>query len=197
MGGRLVALVLACGCSFRHGANADGAPARDDAVTAQKDGRTPDSAEPLDGMPPADSALPCPSSYTVSDSGHPSSLYRVVTASAEWAQAESNCEADAHAGTAPAHLIVPDDQAELTFAENQISGSNEWVGVSDQVTEATFLAVTDQTAFDFTPTGNNPGLDCGELGLFNSTITTQVTNCQQGNPYLCECDGRAADSSHF
>lgn len=139
-------------------------------------------------------SLQCPNGYTLTDSGHPGSFYKQVTASTTWSGAETDCEDDATAGTAPTHLIVLDDQAEAAFAWTT-NTSDQWVGHSDLVSEGDWLPVTDQSGvFTGNATGNNTNKNC--LEVTQSSGQTTAETCTNGHPYLCECDGLAADPAN-
>jgi hypothetical protein len=139
--------------------------------------------------------LPCPSFYALTD-GVNGSLYRLVTASATWTAAEADCEGDEVVGTTqPTHLIVLDDSLEASFAW-ALTSSDQWFGSTDRVTEGNFLPVTDQQAVYTGPaTGNNATKNC--LFIHNAGGQTNADSCTNGHPYLCECDGKRADASHF
>jgi hypothetical protein len=178
-----------------------GEPLPADARHVGSDADPPPSDAPPDAPPDArpdagTTLLPCPTSYTLTDPAHPGSQYRLVTASTLWGSAEAACEADELGGvTAPAHLIVLDDAAEAQFAWNQ-NPSDQWAGHSDQVTENAWLPVTDQsTVFTGAASGNNNGRDC--LMISNTNSETTAETCMNGHPYVCECDGRRANPSHF
>jgi hypothetical protein len=93
----------------------------------------------------------------------------------------------------PAHLIVLDDVAERDWAFG-VTNSDQWAGLSDVITEATWLPVTDQTSFYVaTVAANAQNKDCV---FFNGTAMT-AEQCTSTHPYLCECDGQAANPSNF
>ena len=97
--------------------------------------------------------------------------------------------------TGPAHLIVLDDANEGTFIWN-LMNSDQWVGHSDRKTEGTFLPVTNQQVVYTGPANaNNDGKDC--LMVHNTGGVTNVDTCTNGHPYVCECDGRAANPASF
>ncbi len=133
----------------------------------------------------------CPSGYALVDLGHPGSFYKKVTASTTWQGAETDCENDASTTTAPTHLIVLDDQAEAVFAWTT-NTSDQWVGATDLQAEGTWLPVTDQqSVFTGNATGNNSNKNC--LEVTQSSGQTTAETCANGHPYLCECDGNAAN----
>lgn len=140
--------------------------------------------------------LPCPTGYLLTDAGHPGSFYKQVTASTSWSAAETDCENDQIATvTGPAHLIVLDDQNEAAFAWST-NNSNQWVGHTDIANEASWIPVTNQpNAFTGNATGNNNSRNC--LEVTQSSGQTTAESCTQTRPYLCECDGNAADPANY
>ncbi|HSN29134.1 MAG TPA: C-type lectin domain-containing protein, partial [Kofleriaceae bacterium] len=136
-----------------------------------------------------------PSSYTLHDSSRPHSFYKQVTASVTWSVAEVDCESDeVPTVTAPAHLLVLDDQSEAAYAWST-NNSNQWAGHTDTKTEGTWLPITDQpTVFTGAASGNNSSKDC--LEVTQSSGQTTAESCTQTRPYLCECDGNAADAAN-
>jgi hypothetical protein len=165
----------------------DGPGGADDGATGG------DAMIAADAMPDGPPALLCPPSYTLFDNARPLSRYRHVTASASWQVAEATCEADGGNAFLPAHLIVLDDEAERQWAFDQ-GTTDKWIGATDIKTEGTILAVTDQPSpFFGAAASNNMSKDC--LYLDGSTTVMEV--CSAGRPYLCECDGRAADPARY
>lgn len=202
MRGRLGACAVLVGCSFRPNpaSSFDGNPGGEaaaiiDAAGSGSGSVTHDAAvdAPIDA--PATTPLPCAGSYVLTDLVHPS-LYRQVTASASWTSAETDCENDEVTGvTAPAHLIVLDDAGEATYIWT-LMNSDQWVGHSDRITEGNFLPVTDQQGvYTGNAAGNDGGKDC--LMVHNTGGATTADTCTNGHPYVCECDGRAANPGNF
>lgn len=194
---RLAALAILGACSFQHGASALGGDGNAGGGDAARDaGRMDalgDSAHLADASHDAPAMpLACPSGYTLTAPLVTLSLYRSVTASTDWASAEADCENDAAPGQPSTHLIVLDDVAERSWAYSTTT-SDQWAGESDRIVEGVYLPVTDQLVFYANPNGNNPGLDC----VIIKQLDTSAENCNTGHPYLCECDGLAADASHF
>jgi hypothetical protein len=200
MWGRLAFLGLLAGCGFQHGqlASRDDAPPAggdgpgSDATGGGSDATLPASSDAMVDAPAT--VLTCPGAYNLHDITRPSSHYRSVTASTTWNGAEADCEDDATANvTLPAHLIVLDDDAERAWAFAQ-NNSDQWVGITDINNEGVYIPVTDQPTF-FTggATGNLPAKDC----LYLNSTTTVSEACGGGHPYLCECDGRAANAANF
>lgn len=202
MWGRLAVSAILASCTFTpnpgssHDGNPGGEPALIDAPGSGSGSGMPDAAIDAPADAPAITVLPCPASYTLTDGNHPGSHYRQVTASANWQNAEADCANDEiPTATGPAHLIVLDDTNEATFIWN-LMNSDQWVGSSDLKTEGAFLAVTDQqVVYTGMASGNDGGKDC--LEVHNTGGVTTTDTCTNGHPYVCECDGRAADPTHF
>lgn len=174
-----------------------GASPPDAAAEVHEDARRADAAGGDSGPdaqlpdPPADAAVPaaCPASYTLHDPARPASYYRLETASTSWAGAEALCEADGPTS----HLIVLDDEAERAWAYAR-NTSDQWAGISDRVSEGTWLPVTDQPIwFAGTAAGNVPPKDC----LVIKQTDTAADMCSGGHPYLCECDGYTVQPDQF
>lgn len=90
-------------------------------------------------------------------------------------------------------LIVLDDDAERAWAFQQ-NNSDQWVGITDIDSEGSWIPVTDQAVWFAGPAyGNLPAKDC----LYLNSTTTIAEACSGGHPYLCECDGQAANSQNF
>ena len=193
--GRGLACAFACAlaaCAFEHGIapGADGSnpppgdARRDAPIDAPNTKPSPD-APPDAALPPAS----CPAAYNLHDAARPNSHYRSVTASATWTSAEAMCEGD----NVNSHLIVLDDDAERAWAFQQ-NNSDQWVGITDINSEGTWIPVTDQTVwFSGAASGNLPAKDC----MYLNSTTTIAESCSGGHPYLCECDGQAADAQNF
>jgi len=182
----LGAIAFVAGCSFRHGVGTgpgDGPPG-----DARKD--APGDVLGGDGDT---ASLACPGTYALHDAARPMSFYRWVSASGSWGSAEALCENDASPTTRPAHLIVLDDDAERVWAFAQ-NNSDQWVGMTDNRHEGEWLAVTDQASpYVGNASGNLANKDC----MILNTNETVAEGCSITHPYLCECDGLAADASHF
>lgn len=198
--GAVGAVGVMAGCTFEHGITGGtgdaGANPHDAASEVHGDASHGDAppadaspdAPPPDRQPDAGTAG-CPASYTLHDPARPASYYRLETASTSWAGAEALCEADGPTS----HLIVLDDDAERAwaFARNT---SDQWAGISDRISEGTWLPVTDQSIwFAGTAAGNVPPKDC----LLIKQTDTAADMCSTGHPYLCECDGYAVQPDQF
>lgn len=194
---RCLVLVWVVGCTFKpaasgtvHDADVEGGPGGE-AGNSDIDAKVFLDAKVFHDAPTT--TLFCPASYGLHDVARPSSFYRLVTASANWASSEATCQGDASVTTLPTHLIVLDDAAELTWSYN-LTTSQGWIGESDRKTEGTFLAVTSQSPYVGSATGNVSSKDC--LMAFDAS-TTAAETCDNGHPFLCECDGLAAVAANF
>lgn len=113
------------------------------------------------------------------------SLYRTVTTSATWANAEADCANDVPGAT---HLVVLSSTAEVAYVETQLG----WIGLTDRVTEGTFVNVTNE-ANDVRPwlpgQPDNGGGDenCAQMKTANGIDDDQCNNTHR---YVCECDGK-------
>jgi hypothetical protein len=189
-------VVVVPGCRFEPGTlgGADDAR-RDGPGDGMRDEMSPgaDTAAVGDAGLDAPPSLLCPATYMLFDNARPDSRYRHVTASANWLAAEVTCEADGGSGFLPAHLIVLDDEAERQWAFDQ-GTTDKWIGATDIKTEGAILAVTDQPSpFFGAAASDDTTKDC--LYLDGSGTVMEV--CMAGRPFLCECDGRAADPTRY
>jgi hypothetical protein len=189
--------LIGAACKFEPGALRSADDARTD--TPVIDGPSTDGFIPDGSTPNPDAAvdgplsLQCPTTYTLVDSARPDSRYHLVTTEASWTAAEANCESHGGGAFLPTHLIVLDDATERLWAYNQGS-SDKWVGASDRITEGTFRAVTDQP----NPYFGNPGSNATDKDcVFTKQSATEMEVCTKDFPYLCECDGRAANPANF
>jgi hypothetical protein len=172
------------------------------APDAAPDAPVPDAAVPDAPLPDArpDASVPdaapdaapiCPGGYTFSAAT--GSAYRVIDTGRTWAQAEADCEDDGFG----VHLVVVNDAPENAIVDGFLTGPL-WVGVTDRITEDSFLAVTGGTA---------PYLDWNTLqpdNFFDEDCVTVTENgrntdidCGSSRNYVCECDGIPADPSTF
>jgi hypothetical protein len=188
------ACVLAA-CAFEHGVVPGGDGGNPPPGDARRDAPIDaHNTQPTTDAPPDAAAPPppppsCPGAYNLHDSARPNSHYRSVSASTTWTSAEAICEGD----DVNSHLIVLDDDAERVWAFQQ-NNSDQWVGITDIDSEGTWIPVTDQAAwFTGAAAGNLPAKDC----LYLNASNTVAEACSGGHPYLCECDGQAADNQNF
>jgi hypothetical protein len=186
----LIAAVAACrfdgGGVSAPPASGDAAPSNPPLVDAPTTTTNPDATAPPDAGPPAG----CPTGYVadpVTGTG-----YRYDHTHRDWYAAEDDCEHDGD-GT---HLAVITTDAELAVLAAQVGSTQIWVGVSDTVHEDEFRWVTGDDAGFLPWKAGEPnhagpyGEDCVELadGAYNDESCTHTKE-----PYLCECDGVAAD----
>lgn len=191
----LLVLLAASGCRSLLGFEELADPAAPDGITST-DGPPPDGApDASDGNPTDDAMLACPASYTLTLSGS-TSLYRFVSNQAvPWTTANSRCTDD---GT---HLIVLSSETELSQI-NVVAGAGErWVGLSDRVTNGTFLPVTDEPT-TFPPASGSPWAT-GEPTNDKPCVATNdngqliTLTCGNGRTFICECDGVPDDPTNY
>jgi hypothetical protein len=121
------------------------------------------------------------------------STYRVdPIGTNDWLVAEQACEQDG------AHLIVVDDAAEHAEVHARV-GSNVWIGLSDRVTEGTYVHATGAPlGYEGWPSTiqMNTGEDCVFI-LTNANY--EDSTCVTMNPiaYACECDGIPASPAAY
>jgi len=164
-----------CGRSgFESHADANGADADPNAPDADLD--HPDS------RPMAN----CPGNYV--SAGEQSSRYRYIMTTSTWTAAEATCEGDG----AGIHLAVFDDGIELAALRSVVGDTDVWTGVTDRITEGSYLSVTGLPA-PFLPWSN------GEpTGAAEDCVSVEVddgvagdADCALLRRPLCECDGIA------
>jgi lectin-like protein len=166
--------------------------------TCVRDPTLPD-AEPADAAADAPPGTPCPSGY-VAIAGLPSpSRYRFVATAVRWIDAELDCEDDADGTTLPSHLVVIDSAIEQTAViGGELGGANiddQWTGLTDLATEATWGYVTAQTpVFTDNPNGDQNDKDCVRL---ENNSSHEARDCDDTNRYACECDGLAGEPARY
>ncbi len=195
--GRLLklTLVVLAGCTFDP--NGLGGGGDDVLVDAgpTSDARTGDGGpDPGDGAPVDDAtilvdatpvdAAPPDAARCVGYVASGTSKYRAITTTRSWVDAEHGCEADG------AHLAVLDNEDESTRVGGMLSGAEIWIGLSDRVTEGSFITVTGTTPY-LPWSGNQPddffGEDCVVRygnGRLNDADCSDIPHA-----YVCECDG--------
>ena len=149
---------------------------------------------PVDDGPTVDAQM-CPPGYTQIG---PSSYKGVGNQAIPWLSAEDACALD---GT---HLIVLDSEIERN-ATKAFLDKNVWIGLSDRVTEGTFIPVTDQQT-NFPPAtgvpwaagqpdGAQPNEHCVQMLV--TTGELEDIPCGNGRAYICECDGFAENPANL
>lgn len=186
-------------CSFIDGECSSGRRYNDAAGslggTCTSGGNTQDDADvnPVIDMQMVDStsadvpAAQCPTGYVTLTGGNAGHMYKVLTAAADWGAQEAACQLT----TVKSHLAVPDDLAELTALDAAVGGTlRHWVGVTDVVTEGTFVTVLGATATYLpwdppAPDDAGPGEHCVEA--IPATHEFNDERCNQTRPAVCEC----------
>lgn len=193
-----LALILLAGCSQLLGLDT---PERIDAGGGG-DGPHGDAMS-ADGKP--DGAMPgtCPISYSIV-TGLSTSHYRVSMNNATWDAAQTACLADQPLNTTRhTHLAVVADDQELA-ALTAATTNDTWLGLSDRITEGTYLWVTDEaTSYppaSGTPWGTNepqPGTTVNCVLIAKSVGQLKVQQCGNQRSFVCECDNHANDATHY
>ena len=110
--------------------------------------------------------------------------YRLPPNQASWLTGEADCANDVVGAT---HLVVLSDAAEVQLAAT----APGWIGLSDQVTEGTFVTVTnelgDQRPWASGQPDNTGDEDCTRI---QSNGTLDDDQCGNSRFYTCECDGK-------
>lgn len=112
--------------------------------------------------------------------------YRLPSNSTNWVNAEADCANDVVGAT---HLVVLSTAVEVQIAATEPG----WVGLSDRITEGTFVNVTnepnDQRPWaSGQPDDGSGNEDCARI-LSNGQLDDD--QCSNSRFYVCECDGRA------
>jgi hypothetical protein len=211
----VVAVVAAWigGCSY-HGRDpgaADGPPGVPDADPLDPDAPPAPDADPTtpDGAPDAASipdapivtidAAPCPSSYNDAIVG--SSRYRTVNGANDWNSAVSDCANDG----ATTHLAVLSSDVER-LALAGVMDRPRFVGISDKVTEGTWLPVTDEDVSGYAalyvdenmpPWGSGEPDNSGDCVMMLADFSLEDRDCvNDDQAYLCECDAYPDDPAN-
>lgn len=134
---------------------------------------------------------PCAASYAYV---YGQSHYRFAVGADRWDSAELACEADGRGS----HLVVFNDSPEMNAIEG-LAGIVIWVGLSDRITDGTFLDVMGEIPLfkpqwqNLDPSFQGPGcvqFDPNSRLIHDAACTTQL-------PYVCECDGVPAKPSSY
>jgi hypothetical protein len=188
-GGILVILVIA-GCGRLGFDEQRGGPI-DAATDAASDATPADS--PIDTLAGDALVFTCtnaPGSYVFAVGG---SRYRIAGTDS-WLNSEDDCESDG----AGMHLATIDSAAEREALLPLAGGNRVWLGVSDRVTEGSFLLATGGVAMFLpwqagAPTLN--GEDCVSWDPQAGTFKDE--SCALANDRICECDGASADPAAY
>jgi hypothetical protein len=151
------------------------------------DSMLPDGGMPDGGM--SDTPQPsCPATYTTLPNAG-THVYKLTVNAATWSTQRARCMDDG------AYLAVPGDAAELQAITTAAAAARTWVGITDQVTEGTYVTVQGTTA-TFLPwdTANgepdNPGgmggEDCVSALMASQKLATD--RCSLTFPAVCECE---------
>jgi hypothetical protein len=135
---------------------------------------------------------PCAATYTTMIG---QSYYRFTATGTSWDIAERACEADGRGS----HLVVFDDSLEMNMVEAMVSGVVLWIGITDRVTDDSFLAVIGGRpqflpAWQI-PDPSFPGPGCVQFDPSSRLIHDQ--DCATQVAYVCECDGILARPSSY
>lgn len=158
----------------------------DAATSSPSDAGPGGDALPPDADPFTAIAQQCVAAgYTMSPTA--GGYYRPAAGTASWTNAEADCANDVVGAT---HLIVLSTTAEATYMASQLG----WVGLSDRVTEGTFVTVTGVTGdvrpwASGQPDNGGGNEDCAQMkagGLLDDD------QCGNAHKYVCECDGKPA-----
>jgi hypothetical protein len=194
------------GCTYNGNTpdTADG-PRGDGGGPPDADLTMPDAREVPDAPPGTPDAPPnmpdafvplCPATYAQPAGG--TSHYRWVLVSTNWLAAEADCEDDAGPTEIPTHLAVVDNAGERSILING-SGTtlnNQWIGGTDLASEGSAIYVTPQAGID-PLTGLNGNVAMKDCVRITSGGGYDVRDCTNGNIYVCECDGFAAEPARY
>lgn len=135
---------------------------------------------------------PCAASY---DYVYGQSHYRFAPAADSWDNAERTCEADGRGS----HLVVFNDAPEMNAIEGLVNSTVIWVGLSDRVTDGTFLDVMGEHPL-FKPQWQNMDPSFPGPGCVDFTPSSRLIHdlaCSTPVAYVCECDGIRAQPSSY
>jgi hypothetical protein len=158
------------------------------------DASNPDAPIPSDGSddaPPDGPSVGCPSGYAAITGGQTGHLYQLVTTTGNWTNQRNFCTAT----SANAYLVIPDNADELAALVELATSTRFWVGITDMVTEGTWVNTLGQPQ-TFLPwemnrpnmSGNNND-DCvfaEDNGGDDPTLRDDRCNNVQ-LPAICEC----------
>lgn len=161
----------------------------------------------VDSPRPDGEPMNCPSDYTIRLQTT-ASLYRLVTVTAPWLEAEADCADDMPTGQT--HLIVLSNQAEwesLITNPPKYLLDETWIGVTARkngridfawaTAEETggFVVPATVGAIPWEPDQPDSDGACGELRALSGALHDDT--CTEQNNYICECDGRPEVPANF
>jgi hypothetical protein len=164
--------------------------------------RTPSDAAndaPLDvPVEQTDAPVGCPAGY-ITIAGQ-TSKYRFVSGGVPWLDAATDCANDA----ATTHLLVLSNELERSAVGAANNGITRWIGLSDRLTDGTYLAVTDETTggypdaavWDGGVVPMDPNLNCVRFEV-GSQAEIEIANCTGDVGFICECDALANDPTNY
>ncbi len=135
---------------------------------------------------------PCAASYTTM---HGLSRYRFGTPTT-WDSAEHACEADGRGS----HLAVFNNSQEMNLIEDDVDPTVFWVGVTDRVTDGTFIDVLGDNPLPFLPGWKAGDPSFNGPGCVQHDPNARVfhdQDCSTLVAYVCECDGVVAQPSSY
>lgn len=134
---------------------------------------------------PAIAAQCVAAGYTMSPTA--GGYYRPGAGTASWTNAELDCANDVAGAT---HLIVLSTTAEVSYMASQLG----WIGLSDRITEGTFVTITGETGDQRPWASGQPDNGGGNENCAQMKTGGQLDDDQCGNAhkYVCECDGKPA-----
>lgn len=111
--------------------------------------------------------------------------YRLPPSQASWTNAETDCANDVVGAT---HLVVLSDVQEVQVAATEPG----WIGLSDRITEGTFVTVTSETGDQRPWASGQPDNGGGteDCARIQSNGTLDDDQCGNSHFYACECDGK-------
>jgi hypothetical protein len=151
---------------------------------------------------PPDAPGPCPPTYTIELPSSPS-RYRINDQGTTWDAAEADCANDT---LGLSHLAVIDTDAERRELAAEVL-SSLWIGLTDRITEDSFLWVTVQGPAP--PASGGPwgpgqpddqtgAQDCVRIQGANDDATFYDDGeCASKFSFACECDSLPEDGTRF
>lgn len=180
-----------CPSQQRYGDSAGGLAGQCVPVSGTIDASLPADAPPIDAPPIDAPPAGCPADYDELVGGQAGHRYRLVTTTASWTDQRDGC---AGAG-ANVYLAIPGDADELAALVELATSTQLWVGITDQVTEGTWLDVkgAPQTFLPWAITRPNTSPnnidDCVIAIGFGAAPTIRDGRCSSTQlPAICECE---------